>query len=105
MGVHWNTHQDVLGIQIKSMNPICTRRGLLSIMSSIYDPMGLVGPYVLVAKKIFQDECRIGKGWDEPLSEENRQRWLRWLDDLPLLEDFHIKRCLLPEDVEKSCIQ
>ena len=105
LGVHWNTHQDVLGIQIKSMNPICTRRGLLSIMSSIYDPMGLVVPYVLVAKKIFQDECRFGKGWDEPLSEENRQRWLRWLDDLPLLEDFHIKRCLLPEDVEISRIE
>ena len=52
-----------------------------------------------------QDECRFGKGWDEPLSEENRQRWLRWLDDLPLLEDFHIKRCLLPEDVEISRIE
>jgi hypothetical protein len=100
--VHWNTDEDVLGIHIKIRDPICTKRGLLSIMSSIYDPMGLVGPYVLLAKKIFQSECRIGRGWDDPLNEDNCRRWLKWLHELPSLEDFHIQRCFIQANVDIS---
>ena len=53
LGIHWNTDTDQFGIQIKSKQREFTRRGLLSIVSSVYDPLGLVCPFVLRAKVIF----------------------------------------------------
>ena len=54
LGVHWDTCSDELGIKVKVRDHICTRKDLLSIICSTYDPLGLVGPCILVAKKIFQ---------------------------------------------------
>ena len=101
LGVHWDTCSDELGIKVKVRDPICTRRDLLSIMSFTYDPLGLVGPCILVAKKILQSEYRYDKGWDEPLSDENRRSWLQWLHELHVLANFRIDRCVITTGVSK----
>ncbi len=44
LGVHWNTDTDVFSIKINPKEKSFTRRGLLSIVSSVYDPLGLVHP-------------------------------------------------------------
>ena len=76
-----------------------TKRGLLSILSSVYDPLGFVSPFVLRGKIMFQNECRIvGKGWDEPLETSTQKQWTEWLDDLPKLDQFAVDRCLVPDD-------
>jgi hypothetical protein len=98
LGCRWDTELDTLGVKIRQRDPVFTKRGLLKITSSIYDPFGFVGPFVLEAKKIFQDECRANKGWDDDLSTKNVQRWKKWLADLPRLEKFQVPRCLLPVD-------
>jgi hypothetical protein len=101
LGVHWDTPSDTFGIKIRNRDPIFTRRGVLRITSSVYDPLGFVGPFVLEAKKIFQNECRMIKGWDDDMSPENVNRWKKWLTDLPKLEEFSVARCLVPEDFGK----
>ena len=98
LGVHWNTDTDVLGIKIKPKEKSYTRRGLLSIVSSVYDPLGLVCPFVLQAKCIFQDECKADKGWDDELEPGNHRRWIKWLTELPMMEKFEIQRCKEPRD-------
>ena len=75
-----------------------TRRELLSVVSSVYDPLMLVCPFVLGAKIIFQDDCKSGKDWNDPLSPENQVQWSKWLDELPLLGQFKVERCLMPAD-------
>ena len=97
LGIHWDAEADKLGLEIKPESPKCTKRAVLSLMSSVYDPLGFVGPCVLLAKKIFQDECRLEKGWDEPLHHMNQQKWLKWVEHLPLLQVFQIERCLIPD--------
>ena len=37
-----------------------TRRGILSTTSSISDPLGIISPVVLSAKKLIQDLCKQG---------------------------------------------
>ena len=98
LGIYWDTEEDLLGIRIKPVrDPLGTRRSLLSVFSSVYDPLGLVGPFVLLAKSIFQAECRkTEKGWDDPLDDYHMQIWTKWLDDLPKLKDLHLQRCLIP---------
>jgi len=70
LGVRGNIETDefVLKVQLKRKPP--TRRGLLSVMSSVYDPLGFISPFLLSAKIILQDLCRRKLKWTM-LSREN----------------------------------
>ena len=41
LGVYWNMEEDYLGYRTQSMSKPLTKRGLVSMLRSIYDPMGL----------------------------------------------------------------
>ncbi|XP_042870686.1 uncharacterized protein LOC122252327 [Penaeus japonicus] len=58
LGVLWNLDDDVLKVIVSTPMKPTTRRGILSIMSSIFDPLGLLAPFTIRAKMIFQDEVR-----------------------------------------------
>ncbi|XP_067947596.1 uncharacterized protein [Watersipora subatra] len=98
LGLIWSIKADCFKFtsQIKE-NPN-TRRGVLSSISSIFDPLGFVSPYILQGKGILQDICRTSAGWDDPLTTNILARWEDWkssLDDLPLVS---IARCYKPTD-------
>ena len=57
LGVKWNISNDTLGLQKKAENP-SNRCGLLSMLSSIYDPLGLGPPSLLKGRLIIQQLCR-----------------------------------------------
>lgn len=44
-----------------------TRRGVLSTIASVFDPLGFVAPFILVGKKILQQLCFDKINWDDPL--------------------------------------
>ena len=48
LGVKWNISKDTLGFQTKMTENPSTRRGLLSMLSSIYDPLGLGAVAILI---------------------------------------------------------
>ena len=66
-------------------------------MSSIYDPLGLVSPFVLEGRQIIQSLCHNKYGWDEPINEDTKQKWLKWKSKLRMLEDIKINRCYKPK--------
>ena len=43
----WDTQNDTLGFYIKFADKLLTRHGLLSTLSSVYDPLGLAAPFLL----------------------------------------------------------
>ena len=96
LGVYWNVSSDTFCFKISIKERPPTRRGILSIMSSIYDPLGFVAPIVLPIKIMLQDLCKQGVDWDDPIPEDCMTRWKRWLYDLPKLEQFTIDRCVKP---------
>ena len=53
-------------------------------------------PFVLPAKILLQDLCRKGLGWDDKIPEEGLKRWENWLEKLPTLEQFCVKRYFKP---------
>ena len=77
---------------------------MLSTVASIYDPLGCLAPFVLLGKQILQEMCRERTGWDEPLSNELRPRWERWLMELPKLVKIKIPRCYLPENFSNAVV-
>ena len=52
-----------------------TKRGILSAVSSLYDPMGFVYPVVLEAKKILQRLWKLNLGWDDLIPEDLQSLW------------------------------
>ncbi|XP_068203597.1 uncharacterized protein [Palaemon carinicauda] len=76
-----------------------TRRGILSTVCSLYDPLGFVTPFLLPAKrilrKVYQDSSF---GWDDVIPEKYLKPWRRWLDDLPILGNLKIPRCVKPKE-------
>ena len=64
LGVQWFVESDELGFKIVLKDKPLTRRGVLSTISSIYDPIGMAAPILLPGKKIFQELCRDKVDWD-----------------------------------------
>ena len=79
---------------------ILTEHTILSQVNSIYDPLGLAGPYTVRAKilmrKLWTNETKLD--WDDPIPEENRREWVIFFKDLPEMEKIAVKRCMKPSN-------
>ena len=52
LGVLWNVENSTLGFKVNLKENPLTRRGVLSVLSSIYDPLGFGAPFLLKGKQI-----------------------------------------------------
>ena len=93
LGIQWHVKGDYFTFDIHVNKKSFTRRGLLSMTASVYDPMGFVAPVILEAKLLLQDLCKQKANWDSVISEEEKVRWSRWLEELPYLSELRIPRC------------
>ena len=93
LGVIWCLENDSLSFRITLKDVPLTRRGVLSTISSIFDPLGLAGPFLLKGKKILQSITSEQNDWDEPLTESQRRSWEQWRKGIPALEQISIRRC------------
>ena len=75
-----------------------TRRGLSSMLSSIYDPLGLGAPFLLKERLIIQQLCRDRLSWDEPIDEKSSYEWLKWKNTLVTMQNINVPRCYKPTD-------
>ncbi len=100
LGTVLDCERDCFTIVIKVKDNALTRRGLLKTTSSIFDPMGTCSPYILQAKVMLQNECKLRKGWDDKLEPDTLKKWQKWLSDLPQLQSLSIDRCFVPPNFE-----
>lgn len=75
LGVRWHPETDELGFEVKQLDRPETKRGILSTLCSLYDPLGMAAPVTLQAKSVIQDLWRAKVELDEPLSEIYLNRW------------------------------
>ena len=93
LGLQWQVESNAFGFRIDIKDRPLTRRGMLSTLCSLYDPLGLVSPAILPAKQMLQELCKMGIGWDEDVPEEMKKKWCRWLSSIPQLKNFSVPRC------------
>ena len=98
LGVEWCVDKDSFQFRITLKDRPCTRRGILSTVSSIYDPLGFVAPLLLEGKKILQDLCREKTDWDDPVPEVVKMKWEKWRRELFTLDLLAVPRCSRPSD-------
>lgn len=66
------------------------------MVSSIYDPLGILSPVILPAKQTLQDLWRTKHEWDDSIPKPLRHQCNLWLDSLQNLNDFQVERCIKP---------
>lgn len=99
LGIRWNVSDDHFYFDAKVADvPKVTRRHILSVVSSTFDPLGFLSPVVLIGRLIFQEATRLKLGWDEVVPVELQNRWDSWLQDLMSLSMIRIPRCLVRGD-------
>ena len=98
LGVYWCVENDTLGFRISLQDKPLTRRGVLSTVSSIYDPLGLASPFLLEGRRILQRLCVGGADWDDFIPDHERALWEKWRLNLPSLEHIEVSRCVKPEE-------
>ena len=75
LGVHWHVNNDNFFYSINSPQEVYTRRKVLSTVASVFDPMGLVSPFVLLGKQILQEACAAGLDLDDEFLDPLKQRY------------------------------
>ena len=93
LGIQWNTSNDTLCIEPTLPEKPATRRGILSSLSSLYDPLGFLSPCTLVAKNLLKKLCTDKYDWDDPVPDEILSEWIRWKTEATQLSELRIPRC------------
>lgn len=98
LGLNWACQKDILlfTLNLEHKSKI-TKRHILSIISQIFDPLGLVGPCIVEAKLILQrlwvEKCE----WDDEVPIEIRTRWVKLSEALPCLNHLQIPRWVVSD--------
>ena len=101
LGVHWCLESDVFSFRINLQDTPLTRRGILSTISSVYDPLGIASPFLLKGRKILQKITSLNDGWDSQVPEDLAHLWTTWRVQLPKLQNLSVKRCFKPIEFGK----
>ena len=81
-----------------------TKRGVLSVINSIYDPLGIATPVLIQGKSLLRStsahlkECQ-HEDWDTPLPDECKPAWNEWCASLSELEHCKIPRSYATSEV------
>jgi len=94
LGLLWNPQEDALQYRVEDSDvPIrVSKRVILSTISQIFDPLGLVGPIVIKAKILLQQLWKIQVHWDESLPLDLHTAWIKYVQQLPQLSTISIPR-------------
>lgn len=72
-----------------------TKRSVLSTIAQIYDPLGLLTPYIIIAKIILQRLWLAKIGWDDPIPKILKVTWENFISKLKYLQDLRIPRYVI----------
>ena len=104
LGVAWKVDDDELSLTSDFKDVPFTKRGVLSAIGSIFDPLGIVAPVGLTGKllqrRILQANNETGGtlGWDDKLPEEFRTEWDAWMQEIRRLSSVKVRRTYRPHD-------
>ena len=103
LGVSWNTKEDTIEFNFttvlegeKDTKFVPTKRQLLTELGRIYDVLGLVSPFTLIAKVILQECFRRELAWDAVMPSDLAARFQEWREEVRHLEKITLPRLVVP---------
>jgi len=100
LGQLWDTRRDIFSYTTETCKHTCkpTKRQILSCISQIFDPLGLLGPTIIKSKLIMQQLWQLQLNWDESLPIQLHTQWSRWYNGISQLNHLEIPRRILCDD-------
>lgn len=69
-----------------------TKRTILRLVMSLFDPLGLISHLLIHGKIIIQELWRCGVGWDDAVPKTILILWEKWISKLQGLNELQIPR-------------
>ena len=74
LGILWDEIEDNLVFRLDDIfkdatNVVPTKRNILSVISTVYDPVGYLQPFTIQLKILFQKICKLNINWDDSIGE------------------------------------
>ena len=94
LGMLWVASDDCFrfdGVDIPQQ-PCITKRFILSCIARLFDPLGLLTPFVVTAKLMFQNLWRESVDWDVIVSESVQAQFLSWIEGLKVIRQWSVPR-------------
>lgn len=102
LGMLWAPSTDVLRFSTKMRDEVTelisnnirpTKRQVLRCVMSLFDPLGLLAPFIIHGKVLIQDLWRSGMEWDSKVNDTAFVHWKRWIEMLECISKISIPRC------------
>lgn len=95
LGVQWNRIEDTFHFHCEPASAsTISKRSIVSETTRIFDPLGLLGPVIVIAKLIVQELWQIGIQWDESVPPDIHTRWTMFRSQLVVLNQLEIPRAV-----------
>ena len=102
LGVSWSLESDTFLFNITSRDQPYSRRGVLSTINSIFDPLEFLAPVVIEGKLLLRKLTSSNNDCDQPLPPEHFNNWNQWTTSLSNLQQFQIPRTYLSSSFAQS---
>lgn len=103
LGLQWSCNSDTLSYKINdTFHNHVTKRTILSEISQVFDPLGLLAPCIIRIKILLQKLWALKLNWDDDVPQPLRLQWLAMRKELAYLNNLSIKRhtlCMDPAEI------
>uniref|UniRef100_A0A914XW44 Integrase catalytic domain-containing protein n=1 Tax=Panagrolaimus superbus TaxID=310955 RepID=A0A914XW44_9BILA len=78
LGLEWDSCKDTFQLQLKTATDvdIWTKRKVLKLIASCFDPLGFLSPVTIKGRIFMQKLFKLSLAWDEPLTAELTKEWI-----------------------------
>ncbi|KAL0841423.1 hypothetical protein ABMA28_015107 [Loxostege sticticalis] len=100
LGLGWYNSSDEFHFTTEfESKPIpVTKRIILSTVSQIFDPLGILSPTVMLGKVLLQKLWLLKLGWDDEVPNDITRAWNRFTSDLSILNSIRVPRYVIGEN-------
>ena len=81
-------------VNLKNSTDRIRKRSIFSQTAKIFDPLGLLGPVIVIAKLLIQNLWKAQIDWDERIPANLHDTWVEYRNQLPLLNHIQFDRCI-----------
>ena len=111
LGILWDEIEDNLVFRLDDIFKdatyvVPTKKNILSVISTVYDPVGYLQLFILHLKILFKKICKLNINWDDSIG-ELLVEWKKLFENLKRYEEIVIKRCYfiynLSDPIKEIC--
>ena len=106
LGLQWTVTDDSLQVcrgTNKEVEAPITQRKTLSLVSSVFDPIGLFAPFSVHMRRLLKGIwTKNGQHWDNEVEPSEEEEFLRWKEQLPIVAETSIDRRYFNRERDKT---